>query len=94
MPWRALTRRPAQAATGITQVEELVATFVSAEEQNFSMFNYVNELNQEAEKLEEQALELQRELQRSRSATADEDSMRQQLVMVRCTPLHTHFASH
>ena len=58
------------------------------------MFNYVNELNQEAEKLEEQAVELQRELQRSRSATHDEDSMRQQLLMVRCVPLHTHFVSH
>ena len=30
-----------------------MAAFISAEDQNFSMFNYVNELNQEAEKLEE-----------------------------------------
>ena len=69
-----------QAATGITHVEELVAAFVSAEDHNFSMFNYVNELNQEAEKLEEQAAELQQEIQRHSGAGASENSIRKRLV--------------
>ena len=41
-------------ATGITDIDELVTTFIAAEDQNFSLFNFVNELNQEQEKLEEQ----------------------------------------
>ena len=69
-----------QAATGITHVEELVAAFVSAEDHNFSMFNYVNELNQEAEKLEEQTAELQQEIQRHTGAGASENSFRKRLV--------------
>ena len=74
-----------QAATGITHVEELVAAFVSAEDHNFSMFNYVNELNQEAEKLEEQAAELQQEIQRHTGAGASENSFRKRLVQARFT---------
>ena len=43
-----------QAATGISDIDELVTTFINAEDQNFALFNYVNELNGECEKLEEQ----------------------------------------
>ena len=32
-----------KAATGITDIEELVRTFIKNEDQNFSLFNYVNE---------------------------------------------------
>lgn len=69
-----------QAATGISHVEELVAAFITAEDHNFSMFNFVNELNQEAEKLEEQAAELQSEMERHTGAGASEDSHRKRLV--------------
>ncbi len=79
----AVTRFLAQAATGITHVEELVASFVSAEDHNFSMFNYVNELNQEAEKLEEQAAELQQEIARHTGAGVSENSFRKRLVQAR-----------
>ena len=60
-----------------------MAAFISAEDQNFSMFNYVNELNQEAEKLEEQAAELQGEMERHTGVGASEDSQRQLVVTVR-----------
>merc|ERR1712232_122474 len=33
-----------QAATGITDIEELVRRFIEAEDKNFSLFNYVNQL--------------------------------------------------
>ena len=36
-----------QASTGISDIDELVATFIDAEDKNFSLFNYVNELNNE-----------------------------------------------
>lgn len=43
-----------QEATGIADTEELVTAFINVEDQNFSLFNFVNEMNQEIEKLEEQ----------------------------------------
>ena len=47
-------------ATGIQDIDELVKTFIQNEEHNFSLFNYVNEQNNEIEKLEE-AIALLRE---------------------------------
>lgn len=61
-----------------------MAAFISAEDQNFSMFNYVNELNQEAEKLEEQAAELQEEMERHTGVGASEDNQRQLMLAVSC----------
>ena len=40
-------------ATGITSIEEIVTTFIKAEEQNVALFNYVNQLSQESDSLEE-----------------------------------------
>lgn len=45
---------PACCPTGTSGVEQLVELLVGAEEANFSLFNYVNELNAEVEKLEDQ----------------------------------------
>lgn len=39
--------------SGITNIDEIVTTFIKAEEQNYSLFNYVNELDQECDSLEE-----------------------------------------
>lgn len=50
-----------KAATGITDINELVNTFIANEDQNFSLFNYVNEQNNEIEKLEEQMQSLHEE---------------------------------
>jgi len=41
-------------ATGISSVEEIVTTFIKAEEQNLSLFNYVNMLNSDVDLIEEQ----------------------------------------
>jgi len=43
-----------------------VATFIEAEDQNFSLFNYVNELNNEVEKLEVLIAHLRAEIERHR----------------------------
>jgi len=40
-------------ATGICSIEEIVTTFIKAEEQNYSLYNFVNLLNQETDALEE-----------------------------------------
>lgn len=34
-----------QDASGISNIDEIVTTFIKAEEQNYSLFNYVNLLN-------------------------------------------------
>ena len=40
-------------STGISSIDEIVTTFIKAEEQNYSLFNYVNRLGQETDQLEE-----------------------------------------
>ena len=40
-------------ATGINNIDEIVTTFIKAEEQNVQLFNYVDQLNQECDQLEE-----------------------------------------
>ena len=39
--------------TGISSTEEIVTTFIKAEEQNYSLYNYVNSLNSEIDMIEE-----------------------------------------
>lgn len=51
-----------QKATKITDIDELVQTFVQAEDQNFSLFNYVNDLSHEIENIEENIAELKSEI--------------------------------
>ena len=40
-------------ATGINNIDEIVTSFIKAEEQNVQLFNYVDQLNQENDQLEE-----------------------------------------
>ena len=51
-------------STGISSVEEIVTTFIKAEEQNISLFNYVNMLNSEIDMIEEQNKNIEAEIQR------------------------------
>ena len=61
-----------KSATGITDIEELVRTFIKNEDHNFSLFNYVNEQNNEIEKLEEQ-IQILREEERKFAVESGED---------------------
>ena len=62
------------AATGIKDIEELVKTFIKNEDQNFSLFNYVNEQTNEIEKLEETVLNLRKEESKYMQLDGDEAS--------------------
>jgi hypothetical protein len=72
-----------KAATGIDNIDELVQTFIDAEDQNFSLFNYVSELNNEMEKLEEHISDIKADMdkykgqggQNDRQVCARHDSM-------------------
>eukprot|EP00736_Rhodelphis_marinus_P009779 Rmarinus@m.17933 len=69
-----------QAATGISDIDDLVTTFINAEDQNFSLFNYVNELNQEIEKLEEQIAEIKGEIERYKGQGLTTDNQRKKIL--------------
>lgn len=60
-----------QKATKITDIDELVQTFINAEDQNFSLFNYVNDLSNEIEKLEEKITNTETEIQMYKGDGAD-----------------------
>lgn len=51
-------------ASGISNIEEIVTTFVKAEEQNHSLYNYVNMLNTETDVLEESNKDIKEQIQR------------------------------
>lgn len=50
-----------QAATGISDIDELVINFINAEDTNFSLFKYSNELSAEIEKLDQQIADYKEE---------------------------------
>lgn len=49
-------------ATGISSIDEIVTTFIKAEEQNYSLYNYVNMLNQEIDALDDSNKDLEHEI--------------------------------
>merc|ERR1712005_104233 len=52
-----------QAATGISDIDELVENFINAEDQNFSLFTYANELSGDIEKHEAEIADLKSQLE-------------------------------
>merc|ERR1712072_331431 len=64
-----------QAATGICDIDELVQNFINAEDQNFTLFKYNNELSADIEKLEQQIADYKEEYTGlSGSGTRKEDT--------------------
>lgn len=51
-------------ATGITSIEEIVTSFVKAEEQNYTLYNFVNSLGTETDQLEESNKEIKAQIER------------------------------
>ena len=51
-------------ATGISSIEETVTSFIKAEEQNYSLYNYVNMLSTETDLLEESNNEIKSQIDR------------------------------
>merc|ERR1719198_696228 len=71
-----------QAATGISDVDELVQNFMDGEDQNFTVFNFTTGQNDEVEKLEQQIQEYKKELEQLRSASGKtEEAQSKQKVM-------------
>ncbi|TMW56152.1 hypothetical protein Poli38472_008800 [Pythium oligandrum] len=69
-----------KAATQIDDLEQLVTSFIKKEDQNFSLFNYVNEQSNEIEKLEELIAELREEEKKYSDDSGDDISQHKQLL--------------
>lgn len=70
-----------KAATGISAIDELVRMFIKNEDQNFSLFNYVNEQTNEIEKLSEQVQALQDEQAKYTQESGEDVTQHKQLVL-------------
>ena len=70
-------------ATGISSTEEIVTTFIKAEEQNYSLYNYVNMLNSEIDMIEEQNNNIESEILKheelGQMTEKEKEKMRQKL---------------
>ena len=73
-PW------PSPAPAGDSDIDELVKQFIENEDQNFKMFNYLNELTSEIEKGEEALAELKLESDKFKGADKGAASQRKRLV--------------
>lgn len=69
-----------QDATGVYDVNEIVTRFLEAEEQNFSLFNYVNDINSEIERLEHSIAEMRSQIEKYRGQGMSTDTMRKKAL--------------
>lgn len=70
-------------ATGITAIDEIVTSFIKAEEQNYSLLNYVNKLTNETDQLDDQNKEIHEQIDKmielKNYSQEQKDSLRQQM---------------
>lgn len=67
-------------ATGISDIDQLINTFVEAENNNYSLFNYVNELSNDMEKLEMQITDIKSEIEKYKGSGVSTDNQRKRLM--------------
>ena len=67
-------------SSGISNIDEIVTTFIKAEEQNYSLFNYVNMLNQETDALEDNNKWLDTEIEKYRLLTEQNEVEKQRKI--------------
>lgn len=70
-------------ATGISSIDEIVTSFIKAEEQNYSLYNYVNMLGTETDLLEESNKEIKEQIdriiQRGKMTEAEKIALKQDM---------------
>jgi hypothetical protein len=72
--------RRIQEGTGVYDVNEIVTRFLEAEEQNFSLFNYVNDINTEIERLEHSIADMRNQVEKYRGQGMSTDTQRRKLA--------------
>ena len=66
-------------ATGAKNIDELVMNFIEAEERNFTLSKYVNELTQENENLDDEIAQIKKDIEWYRNQGLGEDNERKKL---------------
>jgi coiled-coil domain-containing protein 63/114 len=69
-----------QESTGIYDINEIVNKFMEAEEQNFSLFNYVNDVNSEIERLEHNISSMRNQIEKYKGQDASSNTQRKKTV--------------
>mmetsp|Transcript_32208 Transcript_32208/g.32834 ORF Transcript_32208/g.32834 Transcript_32208/m.32834 type:complete len:537 (+) Transcript_32208:85-1695(+) len=69
-----------QESTGLTDVNDIVTRFLEAEEQNFSLFNYVNDINSEIERLEHSIADMRNQIEKYRGQGMSTDTQRKKAL--------------
>ncbi|CAM9871291.1 unnamed protein product, partial [Phaeothamnion confervicola] len=69
-----------QAETGASTLEEVLTMFTESEERNFSLFNYINDVNVEIERLEIMSADVRGEIERYRGQGVSTDSQRKKIL--------------
>lgn len=69
-----------QESTGIFDINEIVTRFLEAEEQNFSLFNYVNDINSEIERLEHSIADMRNQIEKYRGQGMSTDTQRKKAL--------------
>jgi hypothetical protein len=69
-----------QADTGLTDVNDIVSKFLETEEQNFSLFNYVNDINSEIERLEHSIADMRNQIEKYRGQGMSSDKQRKKTI--------------
>jgi coiled-coil domain-containing protein 63/114 len=69
-----------QESTGIFDINEIVNKFMEAEEQNFSLFNYVNDVNSEIERLEHNISSMRNQIEKYKGQDASSNTQRKKTV--------------
>mmetsp|Transcript_55711 Transcript_55711/g.154330 ORF Transcript_55711/g.154330 Transcript_55711/m.154330 type:complete len:404 (-) Transcript_55711:88-1299(-) len=69
-----------QSATGINDIDELVDKFIEAEDKNYSLFKYVNQMATDIEKLEASVAETKAEIEKYRGAGVNSDNQRKRIL--------------
>jgi len=69
-----------QEGTGIYDINEIVTRFLEAEEQNFSLFNYVNDINTEIERLEHAISDMRSQIEKYRGQGMSTDTQRKKTL--------------
>ena len=72
--------RKIEEATGITDIDALVNTFIEAEKHNYSLFNYVNELANEIEKLEKQIAKIKQDIEEYKGQGIRTENQRKKIM--------------
>ncbi|CAM9176716.1 unnamed protein product, partial [Chrysoparadoxa australica] len=67
-------------ATGLEDVNDIVNNFLEAEEKNFSLFNFVNDLNSEIERLELVIAETKNEIEKYKGQGVSTDTQRKKAL--------------